>query len=85
MTGRTAAAPAGRAGRRPRRAGPSAREARLEPHHSDFERNCLLKYSWLQRWQAEGFCRAMAARGVYVEPYRCRHCGNWHTTKEGGL
>lgn len=58
------------------------RTALIEPWHTDFERNCLLKWSFRFRDQAEQFCSFMErAHSVFVEPYRCRHCRCWHTTK----
>ena len=58
------------------------RTALIEPWHTDFERNCLLKWSFRFRDEAENFCGFMErVHGVFVEPYRCKHCRCWHTTK----
>lgn len=62
--------------RKPRR----TRDLVIQPHHSHFERNCLLKWTFRRRAEAAEFCSYMdRAHGRLVKPYHCPLCGCFHT------
>lgn len=54
---------------------------RLKPHHTDFERSCMLKKVFRTYESADSFCRRMNI--VYhlgIKPYKCRFCDGFHTS-----
>ena len=54
---------------------------RLKPHHTDFERSCMLKKVFQTYQGADSFCRHMNI--VYhlgLKPYKCRFCDGFHTS-----